>query len=212
MRYVYFSNTGNFDSPIIESEFVKNVDDAKIIFMQADEFKKDVIQGVDNQNLVDYTYMLAYTALLILVFIKISELENKKIYSFGITFAVIAIVGDVVENIQLFKISELLTARIDFSSEIKTLIISTSVKWLSLGFAMFILSFHYFKYKIIGKIFALLSSIPLLIAIVYIFTQSLKIELLYTTSIMVGFVLLMIWSFISKYINKSTSFYKEVQD
>jgi len=208
MHYVYYLSTGNLDSPIIKYEFVKNTNDVKSIFLQDNEFKKSIIQGVNNQNVVDYAYMLVYTFLLILTFTKISKIEKVKIFYIGILFAIIAIIADIIENIQLFNILELLTSRNNFSSEINILIIATSIKWLSLGFAMFVLSFHYFKNKIIGKIFAFFSSIPLLISIFYIFNQSSSLELFYTTSIMIGFVILMIWTFISKYIYKSVSFYK----
>lgn len=212
MNYVYFANTGNLNSPIIEYELVKNTNDVKKILTQNNEFKKDVIQGINNQNIVDYAYMFVYTTLLILVFIKVHKFENKKIYNIGVVFAIFALITDIIENIQLFNISELLALRNDFSAEIKILIIATSIKWLSLGFAMFILSFHYFKNKIIGKLFSLLSAIPLFIAIYYIFNKSLAVELYYTSSIMLDFIVLMVWAFISKYINNNISFYKTYKE
>jgi len=208
MHYTYYSSTGNLDSPIIKFEFVKNESDVKSIFMEDNEFKKEVIQGVKNQNLVDYAYMVAYTALLILVFVKILKHEKKIIYNIGIIFSFTAILGDVVENIQLFKISELLTARLNFSSSIEILILATRIKWLSLAFALFILSFYYFTKGISGKIFAVISSLPIIAAILSVFIYIENQEIYFNYIIMTGFISLMIWTFLKHTNRNSISFYK----
>ncbi len=207
MNFVYYSSTGNFNSPMIEYEFVKDVKDVKNILMEDNEFKKDVIQGIHNQNLIDYAYMIAYTALLIMVFMKILKHDKKVIYNIGIIFSFLAIVGDAIENIQLFRISELLVARLDFSSHLEILILSTRIKWLSLAFALFILSFHYYKYKFIGKLFSLYSSLPLLFAVVSIFIYNENTETYFYYCIIIGFTTLILWTYISKLFRNAVSFY-----
>ena len=207
MSFVYYSSTGNLNSPMIEYEFVKEVKDVKSIFMENNEFKKDVIQGIHNQNLVDYAYMIAYTALLIMVFMKILKHDKKIIYTIGIIFSFLAIVGDAIENIQLFRISELLVARIDFSSHLEILILATRIKWLSLAFALFILSFHYFKYKFIGKLFSVFSSLPLLFAVISVFIYTENTEMYFYYCIIIGFTTLILWTYISKLFRNAVSFY-----
>ncbi len=209
MNLVYYSDTGNFDSPIIEFEFIKTESDAKQLFLENNSFKKDVIKGVHNQNLIDYAYMITYSAFLILVFIKLSKHKNKIIYTLGIIFSVLALIFDVIENIQLFKISELLVARVEFSPQINILIIVTRIKWLSIAFALFILAFHYYKFNFIGKLFALFTTIPLLTAILSVFYYTTDFINYFTKSIIFGFVVLILWTFISHLFSGSVSYYNQ---
>ena len=147
MNYVYFNNTGKTNSPIIEYEFVKTQQDVKNIFIENNEFKKDEINGIRDQNITDYIYMIIYSSFLILVFVQINKIENKKIFNLGIVFSLSALISDVFENIQMFRISELMVNRIDFSEPVKILFIITRLKWLCLTFAMLLMSFHYYKYN-----------------------------------------------------------------
>lgn len=210
MYYVYFANTRNLNSPIIKYEFVKTSNDVKDIFMENNEFKKDIIQGVHDQNIIDYAYMLSYSLLLIFAFIKIKDFERKKIYIIGIIAAVIALATDAIENILLFNISELLTTRNNFATQVDLLFIVTRIKWFSIAIALFIMSFHYYKFKILGKIFSIVSSLPFIFSILYYFIDTEIIQKYFTGSIMIAFVILMIWIFIPKNSNKSISFYKEI--
>ncbi len=198
MYYVYYSQTGNFNSPIIEYEFVQTQQDVKNIFIENNEFKKDLITGVRNQNIVDYAFMIFYTSLLVFAFGKISKSEKKKIYNLGIAFSITALIGDVFENIQLFQISELLTNRLDFSHHVDLLFIITRLKWLSLAFALFIMSFHYYRYRFSGKLFALISALPLLTVLTFIIMGNTddSFYTIFANFIMLGFVILMIWIFI----------------
>ena len=210
MNYVYYFHTNNFRSPIIEYEFVKNQQEVKNILMENNEFKKDEIRGVRDQNIVDYFYMIFYSSLIILAFNKISKIEQKKIYTLGIAFSIIALVSDVFENIEMFQISNLLVNRIDFSESVKILFIITRLKWLSLAFVMLILSFHYFQYGITGKLFALISALPIISIFAFIiFKDSGNIFVkLFTSFIILGFIALTLWIFISLRINKNLNFYK----
>ena len=210
MHYIYYTKVGNFNSPIIKYEFVKTSNDVKDIFMVNGEFKKEVITGVHNQNIIDYAYMLAYSALLFIFFSKINKFEKKKIFILGIVLAIIALITDALENILLFNISELLTTRNNFSSEVEILFIVTRIKWFSIAIALLTASFHYFKYSILGKLFSILSSFAFIFGLIYFSTQNEIILGYFTNSIMLGFVILMIWVFIPKNKNKQISFYKEI--
>ncbi len=213
MTYVFYQNTGNLNSPIVEYEFAKNEQDVKNIFIDDDNnFKRDVINGVKDQNIVDYAYMLFYTALLIFAFSKIkkTDTERNKVYVFGIIFSVVALVADIFENILLFRISELLTERVSFSEYVDRLFVITRIKWFSLAFAFFILSFHYIRYNFTGKLFAVISALPIIAAAASFFpgiNQEYFIPV-FTLGIVIAFVILMIWVFISHKINKKVDFYK----
>jgi len=209
MNYVYYFHTENLKSPIIEYEFVKNQQEVKNIFMENNEFKKDEIRGVRDQNIVDYFYMIFYSSLIILAFNKINKIEHKKFYTLGIAFSIIALVSDVFENIEMFQISDLLVNRIDFSESVKMLFIITRLKWLSLAFVMLILSFHYFKYGITGKLFALISALPFISILAFIIFKDSGNDFvtLFTSFIMLGFIALILWIFISLKINKKLNFY-----
>lgn len=212
INYAYYYNTDSLKSPIIEYEFVKNQQDVKNIFTENNEFKKNEIRGVRDQNIVDYFYMIFYTSLIILAINKIKKIENKKLYGIGIAFSIIALFSDIFENIQMFQISELLVNRINFSEHVKLLFIITRLKWLSLAFVMLILSFHYSKHGIIGKLFALLSALPLISVITFIIFKDSGNDFIkiFTNFITLSFVVLMIWIFISNKINKKVNFYKPI--
>ena len=147
LNLAYFVHTNNFNSPIIEYEFVKKQQDVKNIFIEDNVFKKDELKGVRDQNIIDYVYMIFYSSLLILSFKRINKSENKKFFNIGIAFAFIALIADIIENIQMFRISQLLVNRLNFSSPVQYLFYITRLKWLSLAFALFLLSLHYYKYK-----------------------------------------------------------------
>lgn len=208
MNYVYYANTGNFNSPIIEYEFVKSQSDVKNIFTDNNEFKKDVIQGVHDQNIVDYVYMIAYSLFLTFVFAKLLKFEKKNIYIFGIILVIFALITDSIENILLFNISELLTARNNFNTEIHLLMIITNIKWISIAISLFILSFHYYKNNTLGKFFAFISTLPLILGILHLITQNEILTKYFTSSIILGFVILMVWVFIPPSKNKAINFYK----
>ncbi len=211
MNYAYFRQVGNFNSPIIEYEFVKNEQDVKNIFTENNEFKKAELKGVRDQNIIDYAYMLFYTALLILSFHNIRMTEKKNIYVLGVIFSFIALAGDIIENIQMFQISELLVNRLSFSKQVETLFIITRIKWLCLALAMFIMSVHYYKYKFTGKLFAFISALPVIsvLALMIFKDSGNDFVKIFTTLIILSFVTLMIWIFISSKIDSKISFYKK---
>ena len=207
MSYVYFYNTGNYDSPVIKFEFSKSTQDVNSLFMENNEFKKDVIKGVHDQNMVDYAYMIAYSSFIILIFIKLIKTERKNIYYLGILLSVSALIFDIAENIQLFRIQESLFSRIDFSENISNLIIFTWIKWLSLSFVLLLMSYHYYKYKFIGKLFAIISALPIVLALITLLLNN--YELYFSSSVMLGFLLIIIWIFISVLVSTSVSFYNK---
>ncbi len=215
MYYVYYNQTGNFNSPIIEFEFVKNQQDVKNIFVENNEIKHDIVKGVKNQNIVDYAYMFFYSSLLFFAFRKLSVFEKKKIYYLGIAFSIIALISDIFENIQLFQISDLLLNKTGFSKPVNILYIITRLKWLSLAFAFIILSVHYYNYKLLGKLFALISTLPLLSVLTLIFSGNSdnSFYTIFTSFIMLDFVILMIWIFIPHKNNKENiNFYNSVKN
>ncbi len=203
MSYAYFTVAGNFNSPIIEFEFVKSVSDVESIFIKDNIINKNMVEGVDKQNYIDFAYMLAYSVFLALVFISISKQKNKKLFLIGILLALIAFVSDFFENVQLLNISDNLLSGNNYLQDIKYLMIFTYIKWLSLAIALFMLSFYYFRYNILGKIFSVLSSIPLIFVLFYLFMFSKQIEILFSFSVMIGFVILFIWVYSSSVFYKS---------
>ncbi len=203
MSYAYFTVAGNFNSPIIEFEFVKSVSDVEGIFIKDNIINKNMVEGVDKQNYIDFAYMLAYSIFLALVFISISKQKNEKLFLIGVLLALIAFVSDFFENVQLLNISDNLLSGNNYLQDIKYLMIFTYIKWLSLAIALFMLSFYYFRYNILGKIFSVLSSIPLIFVLFYLFMFSKQIEILFSFSVMIGFVILFIWVYSSSVFYKS---------
>ena len=208
MNFIYYYNTGNNNSPIIKFEFSENTQEINNLFLENNELKNDVIAGVNDQNIIDYAYMIAYSSFLILIFIRLLKTEGKNIYYLGILLSVLAVISDLIENIQMFYILEMLVSKVNFSEHIIYLRIFTWIKWLSLSFALMIMSFHYFKYKLSGKLFAVISILPIVTVLLTRLNILSDYDSYFTYSVMLGFVILMTWSFISVLVSSSVSFYK----
>ena len=207
MSIVFYMKSDHFDSPIIKFEFAQSSHDINSLFYQKDEFKSNDFYGVQNQNYLDYLFMIIYSFLLVSAFLNIYKIEKKRIFKFGIFLSTFALFFDVLENIKMFKISELLIQENDFSHLIPKLFYFTRIKWLILALSFLLLSLHYFKYQTIGKLFAILSSFPIFLGTLVLFSVIDTFEI-FSFSVMIGFLQIMIWSFISYRIDRNISFYK----
>jgi hypothetical protein len=207
MQTVYFLKTGTFDSPIIAFEFAENKNDVCILFQSDNKLQHDVIQGVNAQNMLDFFYMFSYSALLILFLNKLKQYEHKNLNKIGILLSLNALVFDILENITLFKISHSLEINNNFDNYLDNLIIFANIKWFSLSLIFFLLILHYFKYNIIGKIFSVISVLPLILASFSFFGINKQFDAYYANSVILAFIILIIRIFVSKFAKNSISFY-----
>jgi hypothetical protein len=209
IQLVYYLHTGHYNSPIIQFEFAENKKDVSELFIENDKTLTDVIQGVEDQNIVDFLYMLSYSSLLILVFLKIKRHERVLLNQTGILISFLALFFDVCENIVLFRISRALGHQMEYESFLGQLMLFTNLKWICLSLVFFILSFHYYKNGALGKIFSILSLFPLFMAFPSFFSEHKDFDIYYAYSVMLAFIILIIRIFVSKFAKNSIVFYKD---
>jgi hypothetical protein len=128
-----------FSSFIVAFEFARTPADIQLLFSGLPE---TVIRNVDVGNYLDYGFMITYTTLLILSFLKFSKELNKKWLKLGAIIAIGVFVADFTENIFLLRITDnfLASAPGDtISSNLTGLHFFTWLKWggLSVSFALF---------------------------------------------------------------------------
>jgi hypothetical protein len=203
MQLVYFFNTGNFNSPIIEFEFATSDLEIINLFTTNDLLMIKKINGVNDQNKLDFLYMFAYAGFLIIVFIILIREKGIKIYYVGILLVINAFLFDILENNALFIITKALKKNIEFQNIINHLVIYTRIKWYSLALIFIILALMYFNNKLWGKIFAVISFLPLLLALFCLIIPSPNTFTFFSFSVMLAFIVLIIPIFVSKFANIS---------
>ena len=208
LQVVYYADTKQLDSPIIMFEFAKTENEIFTLFTQDETALIDVVKGVDHQNWVDFFYLTAYSSLLFVTFNRLRKHENRSLNSTGMILSIMVFIFDICENVVLLKITGALVAGSDFKHYIVSLLVFTNIKWFCLALMFGILSVHYYKIKRIGIVFSVLSILPILLAFPSFFSYCSKYDEYYAYSVMLGFIILIIRIFVSKFAENSYGFYK----
>ncbi len=129
-----------FSSPVIFFEFIQSPVEVEAFF-GLDDYDFDTekfIKAMDKGNKIDFLFAFLYSTFFFLFFKKLSEVSNKQWYKIGMILAVLAFVGDVVENVQLLQITSKVSQG-GYDNNLNFLFIFTWIKWFSLaiGFALF---------------------------------------------------------------------------
>jgi hypothetical protein len=210
LQVVYYADTKRLDSPIIQFEFAKTENEIYPLFTKDETVLMDVVKGVDRQNRVDFFYLTAYSTLLFITFYRLRKHENLWMNTIGMLLSIIGFLFDIFENVVLLKITGALVIGTDFNHYIESLIVFTNIKWFSLAIIFGILSVHYYKIKRIGTVFSVLSILPILLAFPSFFSNGPYFDEYYAYSVMLGFIILIIRIFVSKFAGSSYSFYKKI--
>jgi hypothetical protein len=130
------SSPGQIDginSPIIAFEFAQTVEEIEALFGPAGSAERAALAlAMDRGNRLDFLYMLLYSAFMFTFAVQAGRLSGKAWLYAGAVLAVAALLGDVLENVQLLAI----TAKLDsgaFSVELARLYWFTWLKWGSLA-------------------------------------------------------------------------------
>ncbi len=148
-----------FQSVILDFELVRSKSEAYSLLGDYREKQgQEIRQTLDRINLYDFPFILSYSAytLTILLFLRSRLpagqnifLRNKIILYLGIALSALMCLGDILENTQLLKITEAVTADAISDSNIKNLIIWTNIKWTSIFLSCILISvfYHFEKSK-----------------------------------------------------------------
>lgn len=176
-----------FSKPIIFFEFIQSPIEVEA-FVGINDYDFDsetFIKKLDLGNKIDFVFAFIYTTFFFLMFYKLAKVSNLKWYKIGMILAVIALVCDVVENIQLLEITNKITTG-DYINNLHLLFIFTWIKWFSIaiGFALF--SLWLVKMPGVLRYMGYLAWLPLMLGIMAYVNRGLLNEL-FTRSINIMF-------------------------
>lgn len=161
-----------------------------------DMFATLTIQEKERLNIgtrLDYLFLLSYGLFLAGTALACFRATGSKLFIVAAALSMAALLGDALENLQLFKIFAAPNAA-DLPGTLHLLHLFTWLKWGSIAIAMALLAIYFFHQPWWGKIMAVLLLVPLLFTVVAFTGNALFAHLMFV-GMMIGFLLLIVHSF-----------------
>jgi len=194
--YFVSHNLAN-STTIVEFEFAKTPEDVLVLFTNDGEFAEQIVKAADYVNIIDFGFLTIYSIFLMLLFLKIQEITQKKYFYYGLIITIVTFFADLFENVQLLSITKNLMLQ-DLTKDVELLHIITWIKWGSISISFFLLSFYYFRRNIAGRIIGIISVVPFVVGIIYAIVGN-GLELYFVYSVFLAFGASIIWCFIFKH-------------
>jgi len=187
-----------FQNVIIALEFISDESDIANIF---EALNPTLIEGIEAGNKIDFGFMLVYSSFFFFFFRRLKELHQYEYATFGQVLAILMLVGDTIENLQLFAITAAYPL-VDYQPlEFAVVILkwATWSKWLSIAISVALVAGALWEnYSVAAKILSLALSVPIILgghALVQFDARAIE---LFTTSIFVSIGLLVVSCFFLK--------------
>ena len=139
-----------FSTPILAFEFVETEQEVIDLFGSDPAVRAELVRRFDLGNWVDFLYMLLYAGLLFLFAVQLVRVNasteqgrsGRFLYYIPAFLAVVIFAGDLLENIQLLRI----TANLDgeYGRQLTLLPIFTWIKWGGLAIYFLLLTPYFF--------------------------------------------------------------------
>ncbi len=155
-----------FNNKVIAFEFATSTADIQEILAPLSTAE---MKGMDGGNYIDFAFMLTYSSFIFFFFKTAKQQYKIKWLVIGQVLAVIILLGDVFENIQLLNITRTFTNDpndLNIAAFLFQLQLFTWLKWLCLALALLLASFTLIHAKGFIKYLALLFSVPFLLSII----------------------------------------------
>ncbi|PID85144.1 MAG: hypothetical protein CSB13_09555 [Chloroflexi bacterium] len=194
-------------SPIIAFEFAQTVDEIHTLFgPDGSPEQADMIRKMDQGNILDYLYMLLYSSFLFSFALTIVKQSGKQWLYLGAVLAILALIGDALENIQLLTITAHLPSG-DIVAALARLHWFTWLKWGSLALYFLGASVWFRRNGRFGKIIAGLGIITFLLSLASFIQRGATTES-FTLSVALMFLLMIIFCFTTKSIPENQSIHR----
>ena len=191
-----------FNTPIVAFEFLQTNEEVKQFFgpesPERDQFVEQMKQGhqVDNFFLISYgLFLIAWAGFYF------SEKQNK-FFVLVILLGLFAAVNDAIENQQLSYMTNYIETG-KFDTELKHLFIATWIKWGGLAVAMAGLAIRKWSRGWLGKAFAAVSAVTIVLGLVAFFNRSV-VTTWFTMGIMAQFALLVVFAVVEVFGGKKS--------
>lgn len=184
-------------SPIIAFEFAETVDEINTLFGSAGSAERaEMVQKMDQGNSLDFLYMLLYSSFLVSFAIIANKQRPMGILVLAVGLALLALVGDMLENLQLFQITTNLKSG-DFVDSLTRLHWFTWLKWGSLAFYFLVIGVWFWGNGRFGKIITAVAELTFLLGLFAFITRG-GITELFTLLVALTFLFMIIFCFITK--------------
>jgi len=181
-----------YSSVIIAFEMVSNEEELSEVLTP---LSSDEVQGLDMLNYVDFGFMLAY-GFFIWFFISLLSKELNLDYMKKVRWLAVAVVLlDVLENIQLLRLSQFMDGSVEKASYfILLLSVFTWMKWLLLAFIFVVIGNALMKLSIRSKLTGALLTVPFALGLIAFFTNTPSYEDIFAISIFGCFFVMILYS------------------
>lgn len=184
-------------TPIIAFEFAETVEEINTLFGLSGSLERaDMVRKMDQGNTLDFLYMLLYSGFLISFAIGANKQRPMQLLIMAVGLALLALVGDVLENLQLFQITNNLASG-NFVDSLTRLHWFTWLKWGSLMFYFLVIGVWFWGNGRFGKIIAAVADLTFLLGLFALITRGFITEL-FTLSVAFTFLLMIIFCFTIK--------------
>jgi len=186
-----------FATPIMAFEFVQSPEEVSKLFGLADTpDQQSMIKAMDLGNKLDYIYMVLYSSFLFFFSFVCAKDTGQKRYYAASTMAVVILISDIFENIQLLGITAKITS-LDFARELSLLHRFTWMKWGGITIVFLILAPYFLKGRIYSKLIAVTGISSFTLSVLAYFNRSVLTEQM-GLSVALMFIMMIAFCFIHK--------------
>lgn len=184
-----------FSSPIIAFEFLLTSEEVLRFFGPPGEARDSWVEAMVSGHKVDGLYLVVYGFFIVVWGWRAQRSSGHRFFFGVMALAVLASVSDLFENRQLVQMATSLEAGV-FDQPLKKLFLFTWLKWGSLTLALGGLSLYFWKNGWLGKAYAVISAITLILGIMAFFNRSI-LTTYFTLGITLLFLFLIVYAVIS---------------
>lgn len=181
-------------SPIIAFEFAQTAAEINILFgPNGSAEQAEMAQKMDQGNRLDYLYMLLYSAFLFSFAVLAAKQSGQKWVYAGAVLALLALIGDALENVQLLAITANLQSG-DFVDALARLHWFTWLKWGSLAAYFLLMAVWFWGNGRFGKLISIAGVFTFLLGLASFIQRGPTTEP-FTLAVALMFLLMIIFCF-----------------
>ncbi len=186
----------DFFTLIIAFEFAESPDEVYMLFGTADSPARDaLVDRVTLSTVLDFLYMALYGSFLFTFAVTCVRLTGNDLFYAAAVLAVVVVLADAAENIQLLRIMGNLAGG-SFGEYLSRLKLYTWLKWGGLALGFMLLIPYFSKGNAYSRFIAMNAGFPFVLGMMAFFSRGLLNEL-FALSVALMFVLMIIYCFVT---------------
>ncbi len=183
-----------FFTPIIAFEFMQTPQEVQQLFGPPDSSEReDMVWKMTVKNWIDFLYMLLYASFSGLFCVTFARHTHSKILCSGAMLAIVVLLADFLENLQLLGIMAKLPTG-QFEQELRLLHLFTWLKWGGLALMFVLLAPYLLQGTLFSKIIGGWGIAAAILAVAAYLHRSVLTEI-FCLAVALMFVLLIVWCF-----------------